>query len=44
MLSAVSDELVKPPPPSGTVPVGQVAAALVCRPAGFVTSADVTCR
>lgn len=34
MLTLVLDELVTPPPPSGTVPVWQLAAAFDCARAG----------
>ena len=37
MLLSVLAELVKPPPPSGRVPFGQVATAFDWTPAGFVT-------
>ena len=43
MLTRVLSELVKPPPPSGLVPIGQVATAFDCAPAGFETIRDSTC-
>ena len=42
MVTSVLAELVKPPPPSGIVPAGQVAAACVWRREGFVTTCDWT--
>jgi hypothetical protein len=42
MLTSVLSELVKPPPPSGMVPVGQAATTFVWVPAGFVTIGDST--